>query len=372
MKVMKTYRQIMLFAALFFSFEAVSAQSAHIGDGSLGTSVIDSMVYSRDSVIAGQPHRVYDMYVRACEYYTWNGHRESASVVKTPILCYNDNFTRDSLVSLHLTVKRLGYATYTPLPECDSIEFRGRWYTQSYAGDYSMVQNENIYSVDGCDSVYFLSLTVRGHSTEKVYTLENCNTFSWPIPWVLNIDPVPRVYTSSTSDTVHTLNVDGCDSTIVLNLTVWYGDTLTDTQNVCDRYTWAGHTYTSSTVADHHFRTVHNCDSLVTLDLTAATNLQRIGVSSFEQIEQNLPLELPSVGTGWYGDPAVQAIGPDGNNITKLRFADYKILPHKEPLEGLPSVGSGSARLENDETLEILLKDEIIILVKARFEISVF
>ncbi len=268
MKVMKTYRQIMLFAALFFSFEAVTAQSAHIGDGSLGTSVIDSMVYSRDSVIAGQPHRVYDMYVRACEYYTWNGHRESASVVKTPILCYNDNFTRDSLVSLHLTVKRLGYATYTPLPECDSIEFRGRWYTQSYAGNYSMVQNENIYSVDGCDSVYFLSLTVRGHSTEKVYTLENCNTFSWPIPWVLNIDPVPRVYTSSTSDTVHTLNVDGCDSTIVLNLTVWYGDTLTDTQNVCDRYTWAGHTYTSSTVADHHFRTVHNCDSLVTLDLT--------------------------------------------------------------------------------------------------------
>ena len=82
-------------------------------------------------------------------------------------------------------------------------------------------------------------------------------------------------------------------------------------------------------------------------------------VSSFEQIEQNLPLELPSVGTGWYGDPAVQAIGPDGNNITKLRFADYKILPHKEPLEGLPSVGSGSARLENDETLEILLKDEL-------------
>ena len=49
--------------------------------------------------------------------------------------------------------------------------------------------------------------------------------------------------------------------------------------------------------------------------------------SSFEQLEQNLPLELPSVGTGWYGDPAVQAIGPDGNNITKLRYADYKILP---------------------------------------------
>ena len=82
-------------------------------------------------------------------------------------------------------------------------------------------------------------------------------------------------------------------------------------------------------------------------------------VSSFEQIEQNLPLELPSVGTGWYGDPSVQAIGPDGNNITKLRFADYKILPHKEPLEGLPSVGVGSARLEKDETLEILLKDEL-------------
>ena len=82
-------------------------------------------------------------------------------------------------------------------------------------------------------------------------------------------------------------------------------------------------------------------------------------VSSFEQIEQNLPLELPSVGTGWYGDPAIQAIGPDGNNITKLRYRDHKVLPHKEPLPGLPSAGTGKVKTENNETLEILLRDEL-------------
>ena len=75
--------------------------------------------------------------------------------------------------------------------------------------------------------------------------------------------------------------------------------------------------------------------------------------SSFEQPLQHLPLELPSVGTGWYGNPALQAMGPDGNNITKLTFAEAKILPHKEPLEGLPSTQDPSA-----ETLQLFLKDD--------------
>ena len=75
--------------------------------------------------------------------------------------------------------------------------------------------------------------------------------------------------------------------------------------------------------------------------------------SSFEQLEQHLPLELPSAGTGWYGDPALQAIGPDGNNITSLKYQDYKILPHKESLEGLPSTQDPTA-----ETLQIHMKDE--------------
>ncbi|MBO6159359.1 MAG: alpha-galactosidase [Firmicutes bacterium] len=87
--------------------------------------------------------------------------------------------------------------------------------------------------------------------------------------------------------------------------------------------------------------------------------------SSFNQPVHHLPLELPTLGSGWYGEPALGAIGSDGNNVTELRYQDYKILPHKEDLPGLPSLSQpptamrGQNETKDDGTLQILLKDEL-------------
>ena len=51
--------------------------------------------------------------------------------------------------------------------------------------------------------------------------------------------------------------------------------------------------------------------------------------ASFELLPYRLPLELPAVGTGWYGEAAIQAENADGNNITKLEYRAHKVLPHK-------------------------------------------
>ena len=89
--------------------------------------------------------------------------------------------------------------------------------------------------------------------------------------------------------------------------------------------------------------------------------------ASFELLPYRLPLELPAVGTGWYGEAAIQAENKDGNNITKLEYRAHKVLPHKPALQGLPHVHSASASsgcaghadLTTDETLQIQLVDEL-------------
>ena len=62
----------------------------------------------------------------------------------------------------------------------------------------------------------------------------------------------------------------GCDSTVTMNLTVNYQNAATDVQNVCDELEWIdGNLYTSDTNgALFTLKNVYGCDSLVVLDLT--------------------------------------------------------------------------------------------------------
>ncbi len=76
--------------------------------------------------------------------------------------------------------------------------------------------------------------------------------------------------------------------------------------------------------------------------------------SSFEL--ENRPFEVPAVGTGWFGDPAVRAVNEAGDDLTQLTFESAAIVPGKPALPGLPSV---SAENETAETLELTLRDSL-------------
>ena len=79
---------------------------------------------------------------------------------------------------------------------------------------------------------------------------------------------VGTIYTSSgIYDSLFT-TVDGCDSLVVLDLTINNSDTTTSVVSSCDSYSWLGTIYTSSGIYDSLFTTVDGCDSLVVLDLT--------------------------------------------------------------------------------------------------------
>jgi len=86
--------------------------------------------------------------------------------------------------------------------------------------------------------------------------------------------------------------------------------------------------------------------------------------SSFDQPATRLPLEAPSVGGGYYGTPLVQAIGPDGTDMTQLTYDSYQVVEGKPALEGLPSLHESDRfgqRFKDDaplQTLKITLSDK--------------
>ena len=91
---------------------------------------------------------------------------------------------------------------------------------------------------------------------------EACDTYTW-------IDGV--TYSESNNSASITLpNSEGCDSTIVLDLTINNSISQMDVQYACDSYTWIdGVTYTeSNSSATQLFTTTTGCDSTITLSLT--------------------------------------------------------------------------------------------------------
>ena len=122
-------------------------------------------------------------------------------------------------------------------------------------------QSCQLTTVNGCDSTVILNLTIN-NSTSGVDTQVHCDNYTW-------IDG--NTYTASNNTATWTLtNAAGCDSVVTLDLTILDSNTGTDIQVHCDTYTWIdGNIYTASNnTASHVLTNAAGCDSVVTLDLT--------------------------------------------------------------------------------------------------------
>ena len=81
-------------------------------------------------------------------------------------------------------------------------------------------------------------------------------------------------------------------------------------------------------------------------------------VASFDLPEAVLPYELPTVGRGWYGLPAVSVRNPEGDDLLDLKVVSWKALSGKPTLSGLPSTYTD--RPGEVSSLVISLEDSII------------
>lgn len=203
------------------------------------------------SLVAGQSIANTD--IITCDEYEWRGNTYTSSGV------YEETLTSvygcDSILRLNLTLNQ-SYNNVLNVTACDSYTYRGVTYTAS-----TQIVHRFGFTTTGCDSLETLNLTI-GHPNTGTDVISACGSHTW-------IDGI--TYTSSNNTATFVLpNMNGCDSTVTLNLTIKNSNTGTDVITACGSYTWIdGITYTSSNnTATHTLMNVAGCDSIVTLNLT--------------------------------------------------------------------------------------------------------
>ncbi|MFT4663233.1 MAG: gliding motility-associated-like protein [Gammaproteobacteria bacterium] len=162
----------------------------------------------------------------------------------------------DSLVTLDLTVHSV-YAPSIAAEICD-----GDTYTVGTTGYTTTgVWVTNLQTVEGCDSIVTLDLTVYPAYDQQVFA-EICDGESYQVG--------DSIYTIIGSHPTLMTTINGCDSLVTLDLIVYpvYNDTIY--REVCSGSSvWmGGEVFSIEGVYTRLLETVEGCDSLVTLDLT--------------------------------------------------------------------------------------------------------
>jgi len=178
---------------------------------------------------------------------------------------YTDTLTNvsgcDSIISLNLTITGAIIAPTLTASACSSYTASwGTVYTQS--GTYT----DTLASVNGCDSIVSVNLTITGTVITPTINASACSTYtaSWG-----------TVYTQSGSYSDTLTSINGCDSIISVNLTIT-GTVITPTSNAitCSNYTapW-GTVYSQSGFYSDTLTSINGCDSIVSVNLTVLGNV---------------------------------------------------------------------------------------------------
>jgi hypothetical protein len=197
--------------------------------------------------------------VTACDFYDWSPNggtpvRYSAS--GNYVTTLQNVSGCDSVVSLSLIINTSDTVSQTA-SACDSYTWPANGTTYSMSGNYS----STLTNVNGCDSVINLALTIYGNDSTGVQQTA-CESYTWIQTGI--------TYTMSGLYADTLTNTNGCDSIITLDLTINQADTLTQSVSACDIYTWSvdGNSYSTSGMYSVSLLNQVGCDSVVILDLT--------------------------------------------------------------------------------------------------------
>lgn len=190
--------------------------------------------------------------VTACDSYTW-----SNGITYTQSGVYYDSLKTihgcDSVEILTLTINYSDTA-YFSATACDSYTWHDETYTTS--GTYEHLTQ----TIHGCDSLEVLTLTINN----TVYTEETitaCDSYTWN----------GQTYTESGEYVYNTTAANGCDSIVTLHLTINNSEIgETEYVTICygETYTWNGQTYSTEGEYSIVLTNINGCDSIVILNLT--------------------------------------------------------------------------------------------------------
>ncbi|MDR1346171.1 MAG: T9SS type A sorting domain-containing protein [Bacteroidales bacterium] len=160
----------------------------------------------------------------------------------------------DSIVTLHLKVNPV-YSDTTYFTICANGTYR--FYDRIL--DQSGIYDTTFQTVNGCDSTKVLVLTKSTQFRNNIYA-EICEG---------NVYTENGFNFSKTGiDSAGYIASNGCDSIVILHLTVRPKHQTTLTQIACDSFLWEDTLYTGSGVYTRHYVNQFGCDSIKTLNLT--------------------------------------------------------------------------------------------------------
>jgi beta-glucanase (GH16 family) len=164
-----------------------------------------------------------------------------------------------SATEIVFSIDGFEYYTYTPTPQNMS--------TWPYIADQYILLNiaiENSIDPSFTESdmvLDYIRVYQQGTSSTTTDTQNACDTYSW-------IDGNTYISNNNTA-TFDLPDAQGCDSTILLDLTINSSYLGSDIQTACDSYTWIdGNTYTTNNnSAALQYTAINGCDSTIILNL---------------------------------------------------------------------------------------------------------
>lgn len=171
-------------------------------------------------------------------------------------------------ITVHPTVETVVYDTI-----CPGVEYSGYEYFQYSAENTQTIgtlrDTMKLHTAGfGCDSLLILELFIRQDGVQQVVYDTICPGEEYFGYQQFHIPSENTVMPGILTDSVHLSTVNsGCDSLLVLQLTVRDSVFGEFSHTACNQYTWNGHTYRESGDYQQTLEDIHGCDSLVTLHL---------------------------------------------------------------------------------------------------------
>ncbi|TVQ77784.1 MAG: gliding motility-associated C-terminal domain-containing protein [Flavobacteriales bacterium] len=192
----------------------------------------------------------------SCDSYFWpvNNQTFDSSGVYTEVFTKSNGC--DSTHILILTINP-SYSVSQSVVACDSFVWPANNQVYTLSGTYT----DTLTTLSGCDSIVTLNLTIN-QSSNTTETITACDVFVWSAN--------NQSYNTSGTYTAVLTNAAGCDSTITLNLSILQSDTISQTQSACDTYVWPvnNQSYSNSGVYFESFTKSNGCDSVMVLNLS--------------------------------------------------------------------------------------------------------
>ena len=233
--------------------------------------------------------------LNSCDPVSWNGQTYTSSG--------NYSFTTtnsngcDSIANLDLTINSTT-SSNSAETSCDNYSWNGNTYNSS--GTYSWVGTNS----NGCDSTATLNLTI--NSTTSSSSVEtSCDSYTWN----------GNTYNSSGAYSWVGSNSNGCDSTATLNLTINSTYSSNNNLSICfgESVTVGSNTYNQTGTYTDTLTAVNGCDSTVTTNLTIYSDVVSIISQSGNDITVTTIGGTSPYSYEWNTNETTQTITPLAN-----------------------------------------------------------